>query len=265
MPRFFMGMIILILLSVTPIIDVFAQSNVCIDNYFNNTETRCCCIDTQNTDHINEWIIPIISAIITGIIGVALKEIIVDKIKKRNLYFIPYTQWAIRFSGAFHEFRELCDNIKDKNNDNSATDVISHLWSIHGEVEEGYKWLSMVKKINTNAGDALDYMMDFVDRLWHKIETENPEMLKDHSTQKDFKEILTDLNKSKTKDGTKIDTIAELIKKVIKNEIDKENKSIFTAKKFDLVEKIIGEKIPTGFWKSLKHHFVGKPQNNTTE
>jgi len=128
----------------------------------------------------------LLGAIFVAVIVAILTPILREFYKVREEYLIPYSRWCISFSGAIHEFRELCfytiKPLYESWNQPCAfadsSDIITHIWHTHEQVEEGLRWLSMFKKQNGDTvGDILDNVMDEVDTLWHKLEVYDSNLL----------------------------------------------------------------------------------------
>lgn len=156
---------------------------------------------------IESWISNNTNTVLEGIAGTLITIILTPIMKEwfdmRKAYFKPYTKWCVSFSGILHEFEEICSKIKDEKIPNHAeipefepTDILSHLWQMHQETENGVKWIGMIKKDYEKAGESLDEIFDGVDRIWHKLENKYYNfLLEDSTTPKDFKKILKDMKK----------------------------------------------------------------------
>lgn len=266
--RFTIILIIFLVPLSIPIVSAYSNENSTCYNV-------CCCNEPDTIESLlkNPTVIAaIITGISTVIAGWGGKEIVVNHIRMRNVYFIPYTEWCIKFSGTLHEFRELWEDM-DRNNysskdmDHTTSDIITHIWEIHKEVESGYRWLSMVKKIDTDIGDRLDYIMDIIDRLWHKLETEHHDVILRVDGAKDIKEIIYHLGRNeKDSDNNNrtelvtLTTIAQKICNFLKNENTKFPKDdykllrgrILQEDNFEDVKRILNENVPRSYTKSHK-------------
>lgn len=185
----------------------------------------------DTTDHASIAFTPsdmatIIGYVFYGVIGsilaIIFTPILREWFQKRQAYLKPYTEWCVIFAGILHEFGEICERFRNDGpkthiirTEYNPTDILTHLWQMHQEIETGYKWLIMVKKDNHNAGESLDRIMDGVDRLWHELEyNQHGYLLRKATTHEDFKKIIASM---RTGNPFLIEGIAIYIRLIIKN------------------------------------------------
>ena len=161
----------------------------------------------------------IIAAVVAALIALWLKE----HFKRRDHYLTPYTKWCIIFSGMLREFGQLCKSIRDDkyNEEMSQTYVIFHIWAMHKEVEEAYKWLPMFLKYHKTEGVQLDLLLDEVDKLWHKLENDNQHLLGKQRNADEFRLIVKNLNEDDRKKF--FDTTRDELKPSVDSKLSEES------------------------------------------
>lgn len=222
---------------------VAAQGN---DNTANQTSTIL-----THTDAIN-----IINAILSGavgsIAGIFITPFLRERYKKRQAYFKPYIKWCVSFAGILHEFEEICRVVRPDSPKTCAKhpkkiytdiDIITHVWQMHHSIEEGYKWLVLVKTDNSVVGEYLDEIMDAVDRLWHNLEINQYQyLLRKDDTNKDFKKILQSMAYPSL-------TLLKTVRDYIDTEIQKDAALNYVG--FEKVECFLYKKAPRRWWKII--------------
>jgi hypothetical protein len=169
-------------------------------------------------DVISDVIVPIIAGISAGTIaGTFFGPIIEQKWKLRGLYLIPYREWCVKAYGYVHEFEEVCRWIRDSDDKYEIRRnhyfVIYHLWLMHTQAEEIYRWLGKMEKDlkkkeklpvwcgglreeEKGAYDAFNDLMDAIDRLWHYLETKYDEIEGNRASGKQFMNVLDQMTKA---------------------------------------------------------------------
>lgn len=216
-------------------------------NGTNGTQNQTSIVQTIQSV-LNDPVNVIFSGIIGTVISIILTPILREWFQKRQAYLKSYIEWCVRFAGILHEFEEICGYFRNDQptkhtirKSYNPMDVIFHLWYMHKSIDDGYKWLVMMKKDDQVAGENLDIIMDGVDRLWHMLEsTYYRYLLKKDVTENDFKKILLDI---KTNNSEFIIGMVRVIEYGIKN-----NNISFDYVRFRNVECYLYKKAPKRFW-----------------
>ena len=152
-------------------------------------------------------------AILAAVITVFIGPRFAAHFKRREQYFIPFTEWCIRAYGTINEFLELYKEITRNvptpasrrtvlahfmtsnplEGYNNPTYVITHFLDMHKEVEHGYKVLGIIKKYDPTAAKRLDDCFDKIDKLWHYLEQKYPVLTMPPTTDYERRELLNNL------------------------------------------------------------------------
>lgn len=234
------GFALMALILSATIPNVYAQELAEVVDLGNGTRVV---IVSDKTNSILPWesfwfiVVTFSAAIATAILTPLARE----RYKIREQYLVPYRTWCISFSGMLHEFYELCKFIDDKEVTN--IDVIVHVWSMHAEVEKGFRWLNVVKKDDPTVGKALDELMDAVDELWHKLQDKHSELLARQATNDDLYIIL---EKMSIVQPDMIEKIAEEMKTAIRGEW-KRHGHAFDRQNLECILDMLKKKVPHMF------------------
>ncbi len=224
------------------IVSIFLFAPFIINTGYSYGNATCSCTGNTNNqlDMVNNAISnysPIILAIIGsgGLVGIFVTQHLTERYKIREQYFKPYVEWSLQFSGTLHEFEEICRNIMLTSNGctpkNSPTDIISHLCQMHDQLEEGYQHVSWIKKNNWADIEPLDDFMDIVDRLWHWLESNYPDVFITSKNNPDMrlKQILFRCHRIGNTDS---------IVKDIRDSIDRDTRTVFKEHSKNLENKV---------------------------
>jgi hypothetical protein len=209
---------------------------------------------------------------ISAITGVIVGSILAQRFRKKNLYSDPYINWCVGAYGTIHEFRELCEKIKDNHSiifpPSDVTSktgypnpefIISHLWEMHREVEKGYKWIGQIEKEGYCAHVAFNKLFDDVDYLWHYLEHNYSVLISPQTTADNFRKILKKIHGGTAKE------ISEKIANAISNsefamftekekEKNKNRNCKFNSDVFETVVNFLFCKIPKPWYKQNIYH-----------
>lgn len=188
------------------------------------------------------------SAVVTGLwnfLSISKEAKITEHYKIRSLYNESYTKWLIQIHGSIREFRELCHDIKNSGpiyipnptkRLGNPVYVITHVWEMHKEAEDGYKWIGVIEKMEKkpDVSHLLNQVFDRVDQLWHYLENTNALLLGKQSMSDDRRLILSLLSSADKQH------MADRIIQTIKND------AILSDYNFRKIEDFLLEKIPKG-------------------
>jgi hypothetical protein len=247
---------LVIVVLITPFTEVYAQDTTELINYDNGTRVLIIRERTESFPSMEQVLL------IAGTIGAAiataiLTPLINERYKIREEYLVPYRKWCISFSGILHEFSELCCAVQSRKKV-TDTDLIVHTWGMHQALEEGYRWLNVVKRDDATIGNLLDDMMDEVDEMWHELQDENPELKAKQSTPDDIYLILNDLT---INNPHMLNWIANDIKDKLDHKTTKRER-VFAENNFNKISHLLEQKIPM-FLK--RPGFLKKKAQNTNE
>jgi hypothetical protein len=245
-----LGIAAAILFLVSPFLEAYGQYEIDLTNIQNGTTVTI----VGEQEPLFKWndIAVIIGSVLAAIATAIFTPIIREKFKIREEYLLPYRRWCISFSGMLHEFEELCKYVRC-GEDVTDVDVIVHTWAMHQELETGFRWLNVLRNEGNRAknvndedgdpkevGDILDELMDAVDELWHRLQTDHKELLDKQTTTDDIYAIIQYMDMI-TPGKTSI--IAEKIKTAIRIG-DANGKSPFDKENFIAISTTLKKKIP---------------------
>jgi hypothetical protein len=123
---------------------------------------------------LKTFALPIASGTAGGaIFGPYISEYLKQHYQLKGLYLVPYREWCIRTHGYLHEFTEICDKVRENENNFilwNKNYIIHHVWIMHTQAEEAYRWLGKLRIERPEAYVLYNDLMDHVDRLWHFLE-----------------------------------------------------------------------------------------------
>lgn len=178
------------------------------------------------------WWVPIISAVVTGIVCYIIPTVIAPKLAlNRELaaeYLAPFREWCSNLYGELYEFEERY--AKDRI-DASPVLIIMDFRELHDTLRYASRWAGKIKKKKKKAAEYLQDLMNSVDEVWHRLQN-------DYSVNFDtcdnwIQEIISCPEKDQ-------------IGAEIKGHINSDLKQKFQDKRFRKLMKYLEKQIPKG-------------------